>query len=124
MELKDILGWWQMLYQLSSAEKNYKKGLFKEEEKNGKVLVCGHWVVTDFRQHINNKWSDDTSVYKFENLIGLDCGVWKYRDTDTYYHPQNVLVIDSDDFNRLTDECGTDLEDEISVPRIETVTLK
>ena len=53
---------------------NYISGYFKEEAANGKVLVCGHWVVTDFRQHINNKWSDDTSIYKFENIIGLDCG--------------------------------------------------
>lgn len=53
----------------------YIDGYFKEEATNGKVLVCGHWVVTDFRQHINNKWSDDTSIYKFENIIALDCGV-------------------------------------------------
>ena len=96
-------------------------GYFKEKDK---VLVCGHWVVTDFRQHINNKMSDDTSIYKFENLIGLDCGVWKYRGSKKYYHSQNVLVIDDSDFNRLTDQYGTELEDETSVPRIETVTLK
>ena len=53
----------------------YIDGYFKEEAASGKVLVCGHWVVTDFRQHINNKWSEDTSIYKFENIIGLDCGV-------------------------------------------------
>lgn len=53
----------------------YIDGYFKEEAANGKVLVCGHWVVTDFRQHINNKWSEDTSIYKFKNIIGLDCGV-------------------------------------------------
>jgi hypothetical protein len=102
--------------------KNYLNGYFKEEAANGKVLVCGHWVVTDFRQHINNKWSDDTSIYKFENIIGLDCGVWTYKSTKEYYHPQNVLVIDSENFDYLTDQCGTELEDETSIPRIETVT--
>ena len=96
-------------------------GYFKEKDK---VLVCGHWVVTDFRQHVNNKWSDDTSIYKFENLIGLDCGVWTYKSTKKYHHPQNVLVIDDSDFNKLTDEYGTELEDETSVPRVETITLK
>ena len=100
----------------------YIDGYFKEEAANGKVLVCGHWVVTDFRQHINNKRSDDTSIYKFENIIGLDCGVWKYRDTKAYYHPQNVLVIDDKDFNKCYDQYGTELKDETSIPIIETVT--
>ena len=100
----------------------YIDGYFKEEAANGKILVCGHWVVTDFRQHINNKWSEDTSIYKFENIIGLDCGVWKYRDTKAYYHPQNVLVIDDKDFNKCYDQYGTELKDETSIPRIETVT--
>lgn len=99
----------------------YIDGYFKEEAAKGKVLVCGHWVVTDFRQHINNKWSDDTSIYKFENIIALDCGVWKYRDTKAYYHPQNVLVIDDKDF-KCYDQYGIELKDETSIPRIETVT--
>ena len=114
LELEDAT--WGCPYQ------QYIDGYFKEEAANGKVLVCGHWVVTDFRQHINNKWSDDTSIYKFENIIGLDCGVWKYRDTKAYYHPQNVLVIDDKDFNKCYDQYGTELKDETSIPRIETVT--
>ena len=100
----------------------YIDGYFKEEAANGKILVCGHWVVTDFRQHINNRWSEDTSIYKFENIIGLDCGVWKYRDTKAYYHPQNVLVIDDKDFNKCYDQYGAELKDETSIPRIETIT--
>ena len=100
----------------------YIDGYFKEEAANGKVLVCGHWAVTDFRQHINNKWSEDTGIYKFENIIGLDCGVWQYRDTKAYYHPQNVLVIDDKDFNKCYDQYGTELKDETSIPIIETVT--
>lgn len=100
----------------------YIDGYFKEEAANGKVLVCGHWAVTDFRQHINNKWSEDTSIYKFENIIGLDCGVWQYRGTKAYYHPQNVLVIDDKDFNKCYDQYGTELKDETSIPRIETIT--
>ena len=102
----------------------YADGYFKDEAANGKILVCGHWVVTDFRQYLNNKWSDDTSIYKFENIIGLDCGVWKYKDSKEYYHPQNVLVIDSDNFDVCYDQYGIELEDETSIPRIETVTIK
>ena len=101
----------------------YLDGYFKEEAANGKILVCGHWTVTDFRYYINNnkKWSEDTSIYKFKNIIGLDCGVWQYRSTKAYYHPQNVLVIDDKDF-KCYDQYGTELKDEISIPRIETVT--
>ena len=98
----------------------YIDGYFKEEAANGKVLVCGHWVVTDFRQHINNKWSNDTSIYKFENIIGLDCGAW-VEGGGSFYHPQNVLVIDDKDF-KCYDQYGAELEDETSIPRIETVT--
>ena len=95
----------------------YLDGYFKEEATNGKILVCGHWTVTDFRHHINNKkLSDDTSIYKFENIIALDCGVWKYRDRKEYYHPQNVLVIDDKDF-KCYDQYGTELKDEELIPR-------
>lgn len=105
--------------------KNYLNGYFKEEAKNNKVLVCGHWVVTDFREAINNKdGSQDTSIYYWENLIALDCGVWKRRDTKQYVHPQNVLVIDDKDFNKLVDQYGTEIEKETTWPRIETVTIK
>ena len=114
LELEDST--WGCPYQ------QYIDGYFKEEAKNGKILVCGHWVVTDFRQHINNKWSDDTSIYYWENLIGLDCGVW-VEGSGSFYHPQNVLVIDDKDF-KCYDQYGTELEEETSVPRIETVTIK
>ena len=100
LELEDAT--WGCPYQ------QYIDGYFKEEAANGKVLVCGHWA-------------DDTSVYKFENIIGLDCGVWKYRDSKEYFHPQNVLVIDDKDF-KCYDQYGTELEDETFIPRIETVT--
>ena len=99
----------------------YLDGHFKHEEAEGKVLVCGHWVVTDFRQVINNKWSDSTEIYYSEHLIGLDCGVWKYKGSNSYYHPQNVLVIDDSDFNTCYNEKGEKLEFETSVPIIRTV---
>ena len=99
----------------------YADGYFKEEEANGKVLVCGHWVVTDFRQHLKNKWTDDTSIYYSPHLIGLDCGVWKYKGTSNYYHPQNVLVLDSNNFDLCVDQYGTELEEDSAIPRIETV---
>jgi len=103
---------------------NYLDGYFKEEAINGKVLVCGHWDVTDFRQAINNKITDNTDIYFSEHLIGLDGGVWQYNGTNEYYHPQNVLVIDDSDFNTCYDKYGNKLEYEKSVPIIRTVTPK
>jgi len=103
---------------------NYLDGYFKHEEEEGKVLVCGHWVVTDFRQAINNRMTDNTDIYYSEHLIGLDCGVWHYKGTSGYYHPQNVLVIDDSDFDTCYDQRGNKLEYEKSVPIIRTVTPK
>ena len=71
-----------------------------------------------------NKWSNDTSVFYSDHLIGLDCGVWSFKGTKEYYHPQNVLVIDSENFDKLTDQYGTELEEEKPIPRIETITIK
>lgn len=86
--------------------KNYMRGLFEQEEKNGKVLVCGHWVVTDFREHLDCDFSGSTDVYFSEHLIGLDCGCWHYKGTSSQYHPTNVLVIDGD---RCYDQHGKEL---------------
>lgn len=102
----------------------YLDGYFKEEEAKGKILVCGHWVVTDFRQHISNKWSDSTNIYYSRHLIGLDCGVWKYKGSNQYYHPQNVLVIDDKNLGDCYNQNGQLLEFETSISRIETVTIK
>ena len=90
---------------------NYRSGLFDEEVKNGKILVCGHWVVTDFRQHLlHDYFSEDTHILRYKNLIAMDCGVWHYRYTSNYYHPQNVLVIDED--GKCYDERGVELKEE------------
>lgn len=86
--------------------KNYARGLFETEEKNGKILVCGHWVVTDFRENLDCDFSQDTGVYYSNHLIGLDCGCWHYRGTSSYYHPTNVLVIDGD---KCYDQHGKEL---------------
>ena len=102
--------------------KNYRLGYFNEESKNGKVLVCGHWHVTDFRKNLNNNVSDDTKVYFSEHLIGLDCGCY-YRYYGGYYHPTNVLVIDGD---KCYDQYGRELvyEKTKHYPKIETVPAK
>lgn len=103
----------------------YLDGYFKEEAKAGKILVCGHWCVVDFRQYINNKLTEDSSTYFYENLIALDGGVWTQAD-GSYWHPQNVLVVDSEDFSkryRLKDGILEGLKEETTVPRIETVTI-
>ena len=56
---------------------------FKEEEKKGKILVCGHWHTSDFYNkllypHEKEKWLDvrnDNPIFKselFPGLIGID----------------------------------------------------
>jgi hypothetical protein len=80
--------------------------------------------VSDFWKRIANIKSYDqpiTEIYYSSDFIGLDCGVFR-EPMGGYYHPQNVLVIDSDDFSICKDQYGIILEDEIDVPRIETVT--
>lgn len=102
----------------------YKAGLFEEESKKGKILVVGHWHVSDFWKRIANIKSYDqpiTDIYYSQDFIGLDCGVFR-EPMGGYYHPQNVLVIDDKDFNKCYDQYGTELKDETSIPRIETIT--
>ena len=102
----------------------YKAGLFEEESKKGKILVVGHWHVSDFWKRIANIKSYDqpiTDIYYSQDFIGLDCGVFREPMGD-YYHPQNVLVIDDKDFNKCYDQYGVELKDETSIPRIETIT--
>ena len=79
----------------------YKAGLFSEEEKNGKVLVCGHWHTSDFYNELlyfnePSKQLDihkDNPIFKSEKypgLIGIDaCTALTKR--------VNVLVINEDE---------------------------
>lgn len=60
--------------------KLYDEGCFKEEEKNGKVLVCGHWHTSDFYNNLLYKDKPLKLSMKVNpifrsvgfNLIGLD----------------------------------------------------
>lgn len=103
----------------------YKAGLFDEESKKGKILVVGHWHVSDFWKRIANIKSYDqpiTEIYYSKDFIGLDCGVFR-EPMGGYYHPQNVLVIDDQDLNTCYDQYGHKLEFVKPVRKIETVTL-
>lgn len=67
--------------------KQYNAGLFYEEKKRGKILVCGHWSVNDFHLEYENK-PNDYSIYYGSNLIAIDgCTVLTKQ--------VNVLVIDN-----------------------------
>ncbi len=68
---------WHCPYEL------YLKGLFKEEENKGKILVCGHWHTSDFYNHLlyKNEPSKkmnirtENPIFKsdlYPNLIALD----------------------------------------------------
>ena len=102
----------------------YKAGLFEEESKKGKILVVGHWHVSDFWKRIANIKSYDqpiTDIYYSQDFIGLDCGVFR-EPMGGYYHPQNVLVIDDQDFSACYDQYGHRLEFVKPARIIETVT--
>lgn len=92
--------------------KNYKDGLFKDEEQKGKTLVCGHWHVSDFWAKLGNWPIDGTesNIYYSKGIIGIDCGVFvDYRGFErTFIHPQEVLVIDN---NICYDKYGVKLEE-------------
>lgn len=67
--------------------KLYNAGLFNEEKKNGKILVCGHWSANDFHSEYENK-PNDYSTYYGSNLIAIDGCTVLTRQV-------NVLVIDN-----------------------------
>ena len=102
----------------------YKAGLFEEESKKGKILVVGHWHVSDFWKRIANIKSYDqpiTDIYYSQDFIGLDCGIFR-EPMGGYYHPQNVLVIDDKDFSTCYNQYGYKLEFVKPVRIIRTVT--
>ena len=102
----------------------YKAGLFEEESKKGKILVVGHWHVSDFWKRIANIKSYDqpiTDIYYSQDFIGLDCGIFR-EPAGGYYHPQNVLVIDDKDFSTCYDQYGHKLEFVKPARIIKTVT--
>lgn len=102
----------------------YKAGLFEEESKKGKILVVGHWHVSDFWKRIAGIKSYDqpiTDIYYSQDFIGLDCGVFR-EPIGGYYHPQNVLVIDDQDFSACYDQYGHKLEFVKPARIIKTVT--
>lgn len=81
---------------------NYDSGYFDPEVANGKVLVVGHWHTSDFYKRLENIVMDTQEIYYSKNLIAIDGGV-KYSAWLGYFHPQNVLVIDSTDFSKCYD---------------------
>lgn len=93
----------------------FDAGLFEEEAKQGKVLVCGHWHASDFHTRYERAiWRDD-SIYFGQHLIALD--------TCTIVSKQvNVLVIENG-------ACSTEVDGEPlkvykpSYPIIETKSI-
>lgn len=90
--------------------KQYKAGLFNCEEQEGKILVCGHWHVSDFWENLKGIFDHNNELYYSKHFIGLDGGVsFKYTDNlqRVLFHKQNVLVIDGD---KLYNQEGTLLD--------------
>ena len=79
----------------------YRAGLFKEEEKKGKILVCGHWHTSDFYNELLYQYepSKQLDIYKnnpifksekYPGLIGIDACTYLTKKV-------NVLVINEDE---------------------------
>lgn len=64
----------------------FDAGLFDEEKKNNKILVCGHFRCSAFNEHYLNL-SDCHEIYKGDNLIAIDT-------TTALTNKVNVLVIE------------------------------
>lgn len=96
----------------------YNKGYFAEEEAKGKILVCGHWHVSDFYENLCNDYegSPKTNIFKLKGIIGIDCGVFRsrsllatYEQYDKLVHPQNILIVDEN--NNIFDKFNQPITD-------------
>lgn len=76
--------------------KQYDAGLFEEETKKGKILVCGHWHTSSFFEVFKWDYDHEGDIYFSKNLIAIDGGVSYNYMSQEYLHEQNVLVIDED----------------------------
>ena len=55
----------------------YSEGLLKEENRNGKVLICGHWHSFGFREVLDgvrykDKSEIDFSIYYSKDIVAID----------------------------------------------------
>ena len=73
--------------------RQYKAGLFKAEEEQGKTLVVGHWHASDFYENLKNVYGSERAIYYSKGIIAIDGGVTRTWFYGTFVHPQNVLVI-------------------------------
>jgi len=75
--------------------KMYKAGLFEEEEKKGKILICGHWHTSDFFYHLDNMLGYQNrpelsyNIYMSKGIIAIDGCTALTKNV-------NVLVINED----------------------------
>lgn len=92
-ELEDAK--WMCPYRL------YRAGLFEEEEKKGKILVCGHWHTSDFYNELLYQYEPSKQLdihkenpifknEKYPGLIGIDACTYLTKKI-------NVLVINEDE---------------------------
>lgn len=78
--------------------RNFKDGLFNNEIKKGKILVCGHWHASDFHTQFEGKNYDDFTIYYGKNLIALDA-------CTAYSKFCNVMILEKESTNKLSDNC-------------------
>lgn len=80
--------------------RQYKDGLFNNEIKNNRILVCGHWHVSDFHKVFENETSNNFDIYFGKNLIALDACTALSEEV-------NVLILDQN--NKCYDRYGNQL---------------
>lgn len=85
LELEDSR--WGCPYRLFNA------GLFDEEIKKDKILVCGHWHASDFHEIFKTSGKEDNyDIYFGKNLIALDaCTVLTYKVNILIYDGNNCF---------------------------------
>jgi hypothetical protein len=84
----------------------YDAGFFKQEEDNGKTLVCGHWHTSDFYKYFNKDFNDTSEIFYSSGIIAIDGGV--YYKNGELYHPCNVLIIEN---NKCYNKYGEELKE-------------
>jgi len=67
--------------------KFFDAGLFNQELKNDKILVCGHYRCSEFNEHYLYDFTDNSDIYFGKNLIAIDA-------TTAWSKQVNVLVIE------------------------------
>lgn len=92
-------------------------GLFNQELKNGKTLVCGHYRCSEFNEHYLNDFTDNSDIYFSKEVIAIDA-------TTAWSGQVNVLVIEDGVCYSNNKKLEIKKKKVPKLAKIETVTVK